>query len=67
MVLTSRSVPSRIWERMPVLLGGGDVVLWSKEEESQDWGTAGWNEGAGGAAAGVGMGVLCGFVGALAF
>jgi hypothetical protein len=55
-VLTSRSVPRRIWERMLACEGGGDVVLWSREEESHDCWTADC-EGAGGAA-GVGMGAL---------
>lgn len=49
-----------------MLDGGGDVVLWSREEESQDCCTADW-EGAGGAAAGVGMGVLWGFGGVVPF
>jgi hypothetical protein len=66
MVLTSRSVPRRIWERMLVLVGGGEVVLWSRVEESQDCWTEDC-EGAGGAAAGVGMGVLWGFGGVVPF
>lgn len=69
-VLTSRSVPRRICERMLVLLGGGELVLWSSVEESQDCWTADW-EGAGvaaaAAAAGVGMGVLWGFGGVVPF
>jgi len=48
-----------------VLLGGGEVVLWSSVEESQDCWTADW-EGAG-TAAGVGMGVLWGFGGVVPF
>jgi hypothetical protein len=63
-VLISRSVLRRNWERTLVLVGEGEVVLWSREEESQDcWtGEAACScEGA----AGVGMGVLWGFEGAL--
>jgi hypothetical protein len=68
-VLTSRSVPRRIWERRPVDVGGGEDVLWLREDESQDCWTADWGGdcGGAGAAADVGMGVLCGFGVALAF
>lgn len=53
-----------------MLVGGGEDMLWSRDEESHDCCTAdcGWdrNDVAGGAA-GVGMGDWCGFGGALAF
>ena len=55
---------------MPVLVGGGEEVLWSREEESHDCCTADCGcerNGAAGGAAGVGIGVWCGFDGALAF
>jgi hypothetical protein len=67
MVLTSRSVASRNCERRPVDVGGGKDVLWSRDEESHDCWTGDCACGCEGAAAGVGMGVLCGFEGAFAF
>lgn len=35
-VLISRSVPRRRWESRPLAVGAGDLVDWSRAEESQD-------------------------------
>lgn len=60
MVLTSRSVPRRVWERRLEVVGAVGAIVWSRLEESHDcWmgdGGCGCCGGvdAAGAAAGVG-------------
>ena len=59
-VLTSRSVPRRIWERRPVAVGGGEEVLWLRVEESHDVWTGDSEAGCDCGCGCVGTGGLCG-------